>query len=527
MEPVTTAAPYNQILEDLLARLHSDLDHQAQHFPAGVESEGLDQYLLDLNTFYYQSFHDHFMPKYQQAMESDLRRIHGLSRQDTTVQANLVATLRLLTRLYNQTKTSISQLQGLHNQTDAHLLVVQTGVEARSVDLLYLLKEHTEAWVEFRHQVDISRTLVMDRPLCSTLARFPSVSLAAGLFRTWKPANGRDKREFNRLLAQWQLALRLLMQMQGTPSPGKAYFNPQLDELEKIDASWDQRKAIPAVRGWYKLNLQPTYHLYLEVLKDSAARNDQRRTSRTAVQFYDWLQAWLRILEYSLDFSARGWDGWLDRLSSLANLEEDHGLVWADFSQRGLQSIDELITGLSTARDDSYRPFRDKARQILTEARQQLHLSGEEQPGTIGPLRPAAERLAGEIDMTLRAMEIIDDREAHIQAEMVTYTSINAILASEIAILATVHQEVAKMLDNRLLKNNFENLEIQVEHVAIQTGAQFPAAYAYLLDQFPIEVQAGDAPPGTVIHDEGDLFIIQVGEQSYHEIPRIIISGKG
>lgn len=509
----------------MLARLRSDLDRQIKQCPEFGDQDGLDQYILDLNTFYYESFHDHFMPRYRQAIEADMRRIHNLSRQEDSVRADLITLLRFLIRSFNLTKATMGQLHVQRGEMESQLLALQTSLETGSVDLLYLLKEHAEAWASFRTQLDVGRTISSDRQLLSSLEHSPVCSLAASLFRVWMPTSNKDKRDFNRLLAQWQLALKLLLKMQETQSPGKDWLTAQLNELEKIDAGWDNRKVPAPIRGWYKLNLQPTYQLYQEVLNGSAGRNDQRRVMRVASQFHDWLQAWLIVLERCLDYSSRGWDNWMDQIMSLLGRDEKYWLAWADYAQKSLHSIDELIVGLSNLRSASYKAFSVRSRQILTDTCQYLLQTIGEQP--VSPLRAAAEKLRSEAGMTLQGIEIMAERETHIRTAMETYTAIRTAIGSDIDTLESTQRDLEKMLDKRVLADKFGDMDIKLDHIVIQTGAAFPSAYVHLLDRAPIETKASDAPAGNVIYQEGDIFIIRSGGRSYEVIPRIIVAGKG
>lgn len=513
----------------MLSKLRSQLDQLVGPLPDGMDLEGLDQYLLDLNTFYYQSFHHHFMPRYRQAFEDDLRRIHKLSRSEQSLQTDLINVLRFYIKVYNQTGLTARQLKERRSEVNLRRLALQAGTETRTVDLLYLLKEHVEAWVRFANEVDVARSLKADKPLLATLERFPACSLAASLFRTGNFQDGKDKRDFNRLLSQWQLGLRLLARMQAdyNQNPAKELMNSLVDELEKVDASWDSRKAVPAVREWYKQNVQPGYHLYLETLRSYGGRMDPRRFSRMAAQFQDWLQAWLNTLEYYTGLQARGWDEWLDRLPALISLDEDFCLELADFGLRGRRSLDELISSLAASQAGSYDSFSQSSRQILTEAGRYLHKLPGSPAGSLSALRLTVQKLSSEVEMALRGIDLLDERENHAREAMVTYRDLQLALDTGIGILDSFSAQIEHMLDSRALKNRFEDMAPDIEHVAVRTGAMLPPGWAGLAEKGRIGTQVSEAPQGLVLHAEGDIFVIRLGEQVYEEIPKIIVSRKG
>ena len=529
MESPHQTQPYIEMLDEMLRQLHHELDQQVQPIRNCPDFESLDQYLLELNTFYYQSFHQRFIPQYRQAIENDWRRIHKLSRQEQSLQTDLINVLRFYVRICNQTRWASRQLQDLRSEINLRWSALQAAAETRSVDLLYLLKEHVEGWVFFTQQVDIARSLQADRQLLDTLERFPACILAASLFRSADFQAGKEKRDFNRLLSQWQLAIKLLANIQNSQntSPGKDLFNSLISELEKVDAVWDNRKTHPAVRAWYKQSVQPGYHLYLEALRGYSARPEQRRAARLSVQFQDWLQAWLHILEQCFGFQSRGWEDWIDRLPALGRLDERYGLELADFGQRGRRSLDDLISSLTASQAGSYNSFSQSSRQTLTDAAQYLQKSLDSQPGSRSPLRFAVQKLGAEVDMALRRIELLDEGEINAHKSMTVYREIQTILDAENEVLESFGRQMDQMLDSRNLQSRFEDMSPQIERVVISTGALLPPAGSGWIEKGLISTEIAEAPEGMILYAEGDIYIIRLGELVYEEIPKIVVAGKG
>lgn len=175
-----------------------------------------------------------------------------------------------------------------------------------------------------------------------------------------------------------------------------------MNELEKVDAIWDNRKTLPIVRTWYKQSVQPGYQLYLEALRSYHGRSDQRRAARLSAQFQDWLQAWLQILEQCSNFQSRGWEDWLESMPALGRLDEKHALELADFGQRGRRSLDDLISSLTVSQAGSYDSFSQSSRRVLGDAAQFLQKSLDSEPGSRSPLRSTVQKLGAEVDITLR-----------------------------------------------------------------------------------------------------------------------------
>ncbi|NLN86762.1 MAG: hypothetical protein GX133_04030 [Syntrophomonadaceae bacterium] len=527
MESPGQATPYITIVEDMIQKLRTELDQQVQPVTASTDQEGLDQYLLDLNTYYYQSFHQHFMPQYREASEDNLRRIYRLSRQEQSLQADLLNALRLCINVYNRTRSGARQLQDLRANTHQVRMRLQSEAETRPVDLLYLLKEHVEDWTRFIAEVDVARSLKAHKPLLDTLERFPACKLAASLFRTGNFQDRKDKREFNRLLSQWQLGIRMLDRLLNNPHAGKELLYSLADELEKIDSSWDSRKALPAVRMWYKQNVQPGFQLYLETLRSYGSRPDQRRASRLAVQFQDWLQAWLQTLEQYFILQSRGWDQWFDRLPDLRQLDGNLLLELADFGLRNRRALDELIASLTGSPAGSYASFSQSGGQILNEANRYLQEWLDSPPASLSPLRYTVRKLNGEVEMALRVIALLDERETRAREVMAAYQNMQPALDRELEILDALGVLMEQMLDTRALQNRFGDMAPEIEHVAIKIGTILPAAWARLIEKGLIATQTAEAPEGLILQAEGDIFVIRMDEQVIEEIPKIVVAGKG
>jgi hypothetical protein len=57
-------------------------------------------------------------------------------------------------------------------------------------------------------------------------------------------------------------------------------------------------------------------------------------------------------------------------------------------------------------------------------------------------------------------------------------------------------------------------------------GNQFPEEFVNLLDRYQVETRIAEQDR-TILHAEGDLFIIKVDELSEEEIPYLIVGMKG
>ena len=91
---------YQVELEQFLQRLRAEIDILPS-LPTG-NNDGLeiDEYICQLNTFYYQSFDHHFMPVYLQQVQQSVNEALKLSRTQTMVKKDIMAIIKRYAGLF-------------------------------------------------------------------------------------------------------------------------------------------------------------------------------------------------------------------------------------------------------------------------------------------------------------------------------------------------------------------------------------------------------------------------------------------
>jgi hypothetical protein len=528
-DPALDAVQYGEYMDRFLVQLKNEVDTQSKAIIAPhTDQESLDKYLLDINSFYYESFHRRFFPQYKKTIEENIRSLYHISKQDQALKKDIIASLKQHVRLFNQIKITSALLKRKRQEIEPLLLAFQQGGNARCADLLYLLKEHSTDWTSFMTQLGHIQTLLEDKKLLAAMNQYPIYTVVSKLFCEWEPDNSKAIRSLNRLLATWQLAARLLLKLQEQTISDKELLGQLITELEKIDAGWDNRKVPPAIRTWYKQNIQSIYRLYLEAVKLNGERNDRKPTTRVAVQFENWLNSLLYMVEQTLLYKSRGWSNLINQLHLLNQMDENYCKELVDYGDRFTRSMHDLIHSLSSSSETSYKYHSQRSSQILSDAHQYLQQqlnNGAASRGII--LTPTMQRLLNQLDLCEGRLELLDEKDEHALQTSQQYSAIIASLDSNLELLAAIKYELERLLAPRNIKRDFQDINLRIDHIAIATGALFPSDYSYLVDQGVIETQVTDVPEGRILYEDGDIFIIQLDEFREEEIPKIIIAKKG
>ncbi len=526
-DPSSEAGTYGVQIDEFLLQLSKELQSQNMSLTGPfTNQELLEQHLMEINSFYYQSFHERFMPQYLESIEANLRHIYNVHQQDEVLKKNILASLKHNLRWFNRIKTALTLLKKQRQQTEPHWLAIQHSNDARCADLLYLLKEHHNHWSHILNKFRQVQSLLDDQQLMTALSQYPFCGGAASLFAAWQPGNSKVARSVHRLLAAWQLATRLLIKLQENPVPGKAQLMQMISELQSIDASWDTRKNIPAIRNWYQQHIQKTYLLYLEALQLNGEKSDRKRTSNVAGQFESWLNALRYVLEQTMLFNKDGGDNLFMSLPSLNLIDKNYCSGLITYSAQIIKSLNDLIKSLDSHNQAEYKNHSKRAGQVLSAARQYWH----EQLNSPSPLPPfiitALERSINQVSLCENRLETLDERYQYEEIANQQYTSLMDSLDYHIEQLTALKDQ----LDRQLIRKysaDFTGINFSINHITIARGALLPDRFSYLVENGTIETSISNEPPGQVLHEEGDIFLIELDDIKVEEVPRIVIARKG
>ena len=95
-------------LEQVLSSLRQEIE-QSLPSPSFAEmGEELDNYIFELNSFYYRSFTERLFPRYRSSVQEEVSQLLKLSRQETMVKMDIMANIKRYAKLYNQVKNILS-----------------------------------------------------------------------------------------------------------------------------------------------------------------------------------------------------------------------------------------------------------------------------------------------------------------------------------------------------------------------------------------------------------------------------------
>lgn len=529
LDPSLEQDKYLQVLDQLSIALSDRYGALSRPMltPA-VEIEAWDDYVLELNTFYYSSFVENYLPKLREMIITDIRTLHNLELEGDSLKKLVFSGLRRQARSYNGIKNLTAKLQVKQQEIIALKAASQNGLEARGVESIYIWKDLKQALTDGLSGLRHLQDFIDDKPMQTALQKFPHLVSVGVLLEKGDFVSPKAGRELNRLLAGWQLLVKLLGKFPADPWPAKGNSHLLDKEFEKIDLSWDNRKTPPVLRKWYTKHVQPAFCLYRESLRLAVDKNERRWSLQIAAQMEDWLQSMLLVIDKGLSCLRQDCLELLHFCNLYDDIDRNRLSQMIVFAARTLQAVDESVQALVDSPHATYANYSYSCSQLVKETSQFLTRQLEEMsPAHRNAMAIQLLPLRNLLDSLEARLEQFEEQNSQGLALLRHYSELLTAVDSCLQVIRSHLEELERQLSNSYLQQAFSGLNLRLEHVAITTGSMFPASYMHLVEAGLINTQPASVPEGRILSADGDIFIVHLDGQQEMEIPEITIAVKG
>lgn len=516
---------YIKQLEALLDRLHQDMGRELGSLSEIKDVRQLDAYILQLNSFYYGSFHEKIFPLYRQLIQNDIQSQLNLALQEDNLCQGILRNIKRYAQLYNQVKKLTAALDQGKEKIYQLILAHDRWEDHKSTNLstaLSLWREHVQAAAG---QAGKLEEVTGDRDFCQALGKslgsWPALHFLEQVDLT-QPEQGACFTEF---LSYLSYCRSLLRQMQKEDKPF-AKSSGIIKELEEKTARLD-RRSMPASFTRYRQYLTdmmggilPNLPLYIKLGESELYKNTLRRLLQ---QFDDNIF----LLERTRHLLISGYrEALLQACRGLLEMSSDINKLQQNLN-RILDSLNALEKEFSLPGEFDFQNFSQQARSRLEEAG---HLLGNPRPGEYVSQVPMPVAGLYHLDLErqylLRSVEMMgEDFNRRHELQEVRLHLLNN-LDSLINFLGNIRADLERLLAPRNLGRLWKDLDVRVERIPLESGKPFPARFQHLLDKHKLDqlpVGSGDI---IVTYEEGDLFIIRVGKEQAEEMPLVNVARK-
>lgn len=505
------------VLSSFLSQIKEELHIQAQSLSSDHwDHNQLDEFLWELNNYYYQSFHERFIPLYRAQWEKEIKRLYGIARDESALKEDIIKNLKRSAQIYNQVKNGLNLLKCNHEQIYNLRFMSGRSQEQLLLELIYALKETEITLAECLDLLYSCQTLVAEKELLKSIKVYPFQSILKNLWNSWDSDNSTWGRDYKRLMINLELCVKLLGKISGSDEKHADDWDTWLAELYKTEHHLSNKKYSPALNEWYRQDLRPQFILYTELLALNIRMRERKGIQANVRHFENWLQALLYLLERTNRRNGRPEPLLLEMYyansADAAFLKEIIELL-----SKAQKNLQVLIKQHGKSANPEFTIFREAAGGFLHETWPTFKNMIKTNPMNFSLLGNMLVHMRNQFCWLETQIDHLDNQAEHIQKTQRQYEQILDTISSYQNALTEMKNQLAKTLAPRNLSRQFKDFEVRVEHVPLNQGEPFPSPYLDLLDH-------GHAKTGQgfiIEEEDGDLFIFRLGDLKDALVPNI------
>lgn len=513
------------ILAEQMNKLLEQLKQEASVLnlaPPHHDLEAADRYLLEINTFYYRTFHERYFSVYRQSIQQDVARLLKLAHDEASLQQDIMANIQRYARLYNQVKSIHALLTLSREESGMKIVEVTRDSHQQTVALLYALKTLLDRLHLLAYFLQTLQEFMEDEQLLGLARRYPDhLTLLEQVVRLdlGQPSISQG---LNRLLEHIHHNHNLLRSMAGSslhPALARETLHSMVSSTEKVL----NRQAPQSLRSFYEQYYKRQFLMYTGMMELGIDQHMQERVQEMARQFSAWMERLALILDRGVRFASRHGTELLHSAHDLAGLSRSEVDHLQKAVQDAYEQTESLVADLSASEEADTSYFLERTSSVVEHALTRLRSDTGASLHRLPPLALHLERVDLELSFLQSRVEFFKEKQYHTSQVLEQYLQVHRMLQSYLDLLSNIKADLERMLAPRNISRFWKEHQVRVERIPLEKGQPFPAEYSHLLDHAAVEVheRAGQSPQ--VLHEEGDLFVIRVDQLTEYEIPRIVV----
>lgn len=523
MEPELSVKNYYEQLNLFLQETKTHLEKNLNIWDfENIGINELDEYILALNTFYYQTFHEHFFPKYKQLIHNDIYELYNLSQDENALKKNIITSFKNYAYLYNQLQNTLAQLQEIEQQLNIALNNIEQNIINKNLKSYFTLKQVVNK-MNFLEQflIDWQNTW-QDNTLTIIQQNFPGHLSLLPVIQSLDPANKRHTRALNLFKTHLKLFIATLNKL-SKDNFSKEVFVAQLRNLKSNAPQFNDKKIPLKLRVWYERYF--SYHInhFLQLINYYIVDKKNEALLKLLAEMTHWLNSLDQALEkliYHRD-NAQGSE-WSYLL--LADTKQENVEKIKTTTHNFRTQLEKLLQEFNPEWDFAYTNYSAQAAQLIDEIDAGYSNIMTEQ--VIIHYRPFYEALKDlQLELTLAGLglEELEAQEKQQAALIAKYKELLHAVAENTDKLSVLKITLEKNLAPRNAIRSYKNFHLHIEQYALRPGQVFPLNYNYLLQQKGL-IDANAVDQEFIINSaQGDLFIIRLDDLTAVELPPISI----
>ena len=510
-------------LEQVLSSLRQEIE-QSLPSPSFAEmGEELDNYIFELNSFYYRSFTERLFPRYRSSVQEEVSQLLKLSRQETMVKMDIMANIKRYAKLYNQVKNILSICNKSRENAGQSLLSLSREQDHRAVELLYTLKQLENEFVNLNALISRINTWLKDGELMFLVQTHPAAIPALQMISSLDRNNHLQADAINRLLVYLTYPVKALSRVQ--PRQDSKQISGIIEEIKKRTPVFSRTADTETLINFYEVHVKSTISLYLDAIQLGLVSEQSEVLNRSVTNLENFLAGLTMLLEKASPYTPI-----LSTAISPNKMLIDTVNKLNDDSLNIVKTITGITSELSGSGEPDFTYFSTKIQEILEPASFLLRGSLATKELICFPeLLNGLNRVELQFSLLTARIDLLNQKQEHHNEVLKHLLTIVNMLDNYLNILANIRGDLERILAPRNISRAWKEVNIKVDRIPLQKGQVLPSEYIYLLDKHLVETHLcqDDQEDNLILHEEGDLFIIRVDELLEEEIPYLVIAQKG
>ncbi len=510
-------------LEQVLSALRQEIEQFIPSPSFEVIGEELDNYIFELNSFYYRSFTERLFPLYRSSVQEEVSQLLKLSRQETMVKMDIMANIKRYAKLYNQVKSILSICKASREDAGQALLVVSREQDYRAVELLYTLKQLENEFINLETLISRINTWLEDGELMFLVqthpAAIPALQMASSLDRN----DPLQADAISSLLVYLTYPAKTLSRVQ--PRQDSKQIGGIIEETRKRSPVFSRTPETETLINFYEVHVKTRISLYLDAIQLGLNSEQPELLNRSVTNLTNFLSGLIMLLEKASP-STPVLSGAVNPNNMLAEsvkkLNND--------SINLMKAITSITSELSGSGEPDFAYFSSKIQEILAPATSLLKNAIVAKEFTCFPeLLTGLNRAELQLSLLTGRIDLLNQKQEHHNEVLKHLLTIVNMLDNYLNLLANIRADLERILAPRNISRAWKEVNVKVDRVPLQKGQVFPLDYLYLLDKHLVETRLcqDGQEDNLILHEEGDLFIIRVDELLEEEMPYLVIAQKG
>lgn len=512
-------------LANLLENFYTSIQKDTKQINPNINDiEELDKYLLEINRFYYESFHKHFYPQYKSELEESISTIFRLSRQEEQIKSDILALLNRYAKHYNLVKNLQNKLLDLRDNANNHVLTLLRQEDKALLEMYYATRKLADSLKELLFFSNQLNELYEDKDLIRIFQKYPSHAAAITLLSDLDIKDNRQLESYNQLLIHLNFSKSLILKLENS---NNSKLSMQISkELSQHTLSFLKAKTSFPLHGFYRKYFHNQFSIYMELISLYIQKQDNKKVNKMLKDFEDWLNSLIIAIEKCRPYIMAGKALILDNISTVSTEEIEQIKQILSSATSLEEDLNFILRDYEASPQADFHYFHQEISKLITKHYQAFYnIKSIYQSKFLTAVWISLEKVMLEMSLLESKLDLLHQKDLHSKNMNQDYLLLVQTLDFYLNMLANIKADLERILTPKSIAKSWPDMNISIQRFSLELGKPFPESHLFFIEEYQVEKHLDiEKKVASILYEEGDLFIIQLDDEQVVEMPNIIVS---